>query len=162
MVMRKEEFDKYIVDASKEYDVDPELIRAVITQESAWNPNAVSSAKAEGLMQLMPATAKSLGVSNSFDPRENIRGGTALLRENLNRYDGDVVQALAAYNAGPTAVDSGAWRSYPETTDYVNRTNHLALLRIFLKHLTLLWILFNPEQFLMIFGNLHRRTILLE
>ena len=121
MVMRKEEFDKYIVDASKEYDVDPELIRAVITQESAWNPNAVSSAKAEGLMQLMPATAKSLGVSNSFDPRENIRGGTALLRENLNRYDGDVVQALAAYNAGPTAVDSGAWRSYPETTDYVNR-----------------------------------------
>ena len=106
-----------IHDASSRYGVSRNLIRSVIRHESAGNPAAVSRKGAQGLMQLMPATAKHLGVTCAFDPRQNILGGTRYLREMRNRF-GSWRLALAAYNAGPTRVESG--RRLPlETRRYV-------------------------------------------
>lgn len=103
--------------AAQKYGVDPCLVRAVIHAESRWNPAAVSPAGASGLMQLMPATAKSLGVTDIFDPSQNIDGGVRFLAGLLKKY-GSVDVALAAYNFGPGNVDKG--RSWPkETRDYV-------------------------------------------
>lgn len=95
----------YISAAAKTYDLDPALIKAVIKAESAFDPNAVSWAGAQGLMQLMPNTALLMGVTNSFSPRENIFGGSGYLRRMLDRFGGDVRLALAAYNIGPERVD---------------------------------------------------------
>ena len=97
-------FHSIIQEASDRYQVDPELIRAIIMAESSNNPRAVSKKGARGLMQLMPATAKALGVENSFDPEHNIYGGVRYFRQLLDRFDGDTRIALAAYNAGSRKV----------------------------------------------------------
>lgn len=97
-------YDKFIYGASRLYKIPVALIRAVIESESDYDPRVVSSAGARGLMQLMPMTAKKMGVTNSFDPRENIYGGTRYLRVMANTFNGNLVLTVAGYHAGPGAV----------------------------------------------------------
>jgi soluble lytic murein transglycosylase-like protein len=108
--------------ASGTYRLDPDLVNSVIRAESGFNVRAVSPKGAQGLMQLMPQTASQLGVQNPFDPQANVEGGTRYLRELLERYDFDLVKALAAYNAGPQRVEQyGGVPPYYETKAYVAR-----------------------------------------
>jgi soluble lytic murein transglycosylase-like protein len=119
---RSAAFDDYIEVHAASQGVSPDLVRAVIQVESAFNPHAVSPKGAMGLMQLMPATARELGVDNPFVPEDNIRGGVAYLRQLLDRYDSNVELALAAYNAGPGSVTKyGTVPPYRETQDYVKK-----------------------------------------
>ncbi len=108
--------------AARRHALDPELVRAVVAVESDFRADAVSPKGAQGLMQLMPATAKALGVTDAFDPAQNLEGGARHLRALIDQYGGDVKRALAAYNAGPGAVARhGGVPPYPETRDYVRK-----------------------------------------
>jgi len=114
--------NQIVGEASVEHGVDSDFIRSVIRQESAGNVRAVSPAGARGLMQLMPQTASKLGVEDSFSAEQNVHGGARYLRELLERYNGDAIKALAAYNAGPGAVDRyKGVPPYRETQQYVLR-----------------------------------------
>jgi soluble lytic murein transglycosylase-like protein len=121
-------YDEVIVEHSRMHNIRPDLVRAVVQVESAFNPYAVSPKGAQGLMQLMPATARALGVSNPFNPFENIRGGVRYLRQLLDRYNDDEALALAAYNAGPEAVAKYGQKvpPYRETRNYVTKINEIA------------------------------------
>ena len=101
---RARNYKKEITQYASQYDIDSKLILAVIRNESCFDRSAVSPAGAQGLMQLMPATARWLGVTDSFSPDQNIRGGTKYLSDLVKRYDNNIKMALAAYNAGPGAV----------------------------------------------------------
>ncbi|MCB9475918.1 MAG: lytic transglycosylase domain-containing protein [Deltaproteobacteria bacterium] len=116
-----------IVDyASKHYGVPKRIIHAVIKAESSYNPKATSPVGAQGLMQLMPGTAKELGVSDAYDPFQNVMGGTRYLRQLLDRYDGNLRNTLAAYNWGPHRVDKyGTQRLPDETRGYLARIHGL-------------------------------------
>lgn len=115
-------YDQHIREAAALYQIPVELVRAVIKVESDFDPRAVSPANARGLMQLIPETAERMMVRDSFDPRENIFGGTRYLRVLANMFNGDIELTLAGYNAGEGAVmRHGGIPPYPETRDYVSR-----------------------------------------
>ena len=114
-------YDAYIKEAAERYQIPALLIRAVIRVESSGKSNAVSSAGAQGLMQLMPGTAKDLGVTDSFDPQQNIMGGAKFLRRLADYYDGDIVKTLAAYHAGHRAVAKNNGIPYSATKRYVKK-----------------------------------------
>jgi soluble lytic murein transglycosylase-like protein len=122
-------YDDLIISLSKEYRLDPALVKAVIHIESAFNERAISSAGARGLMQLMPATASRFGVKNSYDPSENMYGGVQYLRWLYERFNGNLRFVLAAYNAGEGAVDKyKGIPPYKETQDYVKKVIKMATL----------------------------------
>ena len=117
--MSKWKYGDFVDKAASKYDVDPALIQAIIRQESAENTNAKSPKGAMGLMQLMPETAKELGVTDAFDPEQNVNGGTKYLSKLLKKYNGDIEKALWGYNAGPGNVANG--RKPDETKDYIQK-----------------------------------------
>jgi soluble lytic murein transglycosylase-like protein len=115
-------YDGLIADAAQRNGVDPSLLKGLIRQESNFDPGARSGAGATGLTQLMPATAAGLGVGDTTDPAQAIEGGAKYLRQQLDRFGGDEAKALAAYNAGPGAVDRfGGVPPYAETQGYVQK-----------------------------------------
>jgi soluble lytic murein transglycosylase-like protein len=116
------EFHNIAEEKAKKHNVDPKLVKAVISAESNWNPKAVSHKGAVGMMQLMPKTANDLGVSNRYNPEENIEGGVKYLRHLLDKFNGNLTLELAAYNAGPARVEKdNRVPSIPETVNYVKR-----------------------------------------
>jgi soluble lytic murein transglycosylase-like protein len=118
----KVEVQALIARVAKEQDFDPKIIRAVVEAESSYNPYDVSKSNAKGLMQLMPDTAKEMGVNNPFDPYENLTGGTKYLKQMMARFPGRMDLALAAYNAGPGKVErAGGIPEIAETRNYVKK-----------------------------------------
>ena len=118
----RSDFSSYVHQAAAKYDLEPELIKAVITTESNGNHRAVSRKGAIGLMQLMPATASDLNVTNPFNPEENIEGGTRYLKQLIERFNGNLTLALAAYNSGPKTVEKyGTVPPILETRQYVKK-----------------------------------------
>jgi len=120
IMVAPEKIARTIDESAARYGVDPALVRAVVANESSFDPYATSKAGARGLMQLMPETAARFGVADSYDPVANVDGGTRYLRELLDRFGGDARRAVAAYNAGPGAVERyGGVPPYAETQQYV-------------------------------------------
>lgn len=116
----KEEIDKLIAEYSEKNNLDKDFVKSVVRHESGFNVNATSKCGAMGLMQLMPATAESLGVTNAYDAEQNIAGGTKYLKGLMDRFDNNKELALAAYNAGPNAVKKySGIPPYKETQNYV-------------------------------------------
>ncbi len=114
------EIDQLVQSNAAHWSVDPALVKAIIANESGFNANATSDVGAQGLMQLMPGTAAGLGVTNAYDPAQNVWGGTKYIKGLLDRFNGDVRLAVAAYNAGPNAVAKyGGVPPYAETQNYV-------------------------------------------
>jgi Transglycosylase SLT domain len=121
----EDRLDRIVREAAERNHMDPALVRAVISTESGWNPNAVSRKGAVGLMQLIPETAQRYGVNDSFDPAQNVEGGTEYLKDLLARYNGDLSRSLAAYNAGERTVDlNGGVPAIPETQQYVRKVTN--------------------------------------
>jgi soluble lytic murein transglycosylase-like protein len=121
----REKINQMVREVSDRYRVDPALVRAVVETESNYKTTAISSRGALGLMQLVPGTAQQLGVSNAFDPKQNLDGGVRYLHSLLERYNGDLDKALAAYNAGPGAVDrAGGVPRNRETREYVQKVTN--------------------------------------
>jgi hypothetical protein len=120
----RDDVHRIIVEKAGKYRLDPSLISAVITAESAFDPGAVSRKGAMGLMQLMPGTARDLGVRNPFNPEENIEGGTRYLKYLIEKFDGDLTRALAAYNAGPARMENSG-RLPDETRHYIRKVYSL-------------------------------------
>jgi len=118
--------DQMVEQTANRFQVDPELIRAIIRVESGYDPKAVSSKGAMGLMQLVPATAQRFGVANPFDPKQNLEGGVNYLKYLLGLFGGDLSLSLAAYNAGEHSVQrSGGIPAIPETRDYVRKVTSI-------------------------------------
>jgi soluble lytic murein transglycosylase-like protein len=114
------EINQLVAQNASQWSVDPALVKAIIANESGFNSNATSKVGAQGLMQLMPGTAAGLGVTNAYDPAQNVWGGTKYLKGLLDKFNGDVRMAVAAYNAGPGAVEKyGGVPPYAETQNYV-------------------------------------------
>ncbi|MDX6403693.1 MAG: hypothetical protein QOH70_1148 [Blastocatellia bacterium] len=126
------QIDGYLIDSGTRNGIDPLLLYSIMHQESSFKSHAISPKGARGLMQLMPGTAMRYGVTNIFDPRQNIEGGARYVRFLLERFDGDVNLTLAGYNAGEGAVEKYGWRipPYAETQEYVRRiSRRYSLLR---------------------------------
>ncbi len=118
--------DSIVRRVAKRYQIDPKLVRAIIQAESDYDPKAVSSKGAMGLMQLIPSTAQRFGVGNPFDPKQNIEGGVSYLKYLLKLFGGNLPLSLAAYNAGEnTVIRSGGIPAIPETEHYVKEVTHL-------------------------------------
>jgi soluble lytic murein transglycosylase-like protein len=114
--------ERIVHEVAEKHSIDPALVKAVISTESGWNPFAISSKGAIGLMQLVPGTAQRFGIGNLFDPAQNVEAGTTYLKSLLERYNGDLEKSLAAYNAGERAVDrSGGVPRIWETQKYVRK-----------------------------------------
>jgi soluble lytic murein transglycosylase-like protein len=120
--LSRAEIDKYVEELAAKHHVDAELIRAVIRAESGYNPTATSRKGAQGLMQLMPGTAQQLGVRDAYNPKQNLEAGVRYLRALLDKYNGDLDKALAAYNSGEGTVErAGGVPNIRETQNYVQR-----------------------------------------
>lgn len=117
--LQSSNLDSLINQAANKYGVDANLIKSVIKAESSFNPSSTSEKGAMGLMQLMPSTAKWLGVTNAYDPQQNIEGGTKYLRYLLTKFHGDLTKAVGAYNAGPGNIMKNIWPQ--ETVAYVQK-----------------------------------------
>lgn len=121
-ISKNDKFNNIIRSKSRKYRIEPSVIKALIAAESNWDTKAVSEKGAMGLMQLMPSTARDMLINNPFDPEQNIEGGTRYLRKLLDKFDGDLDLALAAYNAGPSKVEkANGIPSIPETRKYVRK-----------------------------------------
>jgi soluble lytic murein transglycosylase len=143
------DFSYIIRKKSRKYNIEPSIIKAVITAESNWNPRAVSKKGAIGLMQLMPSTARDMQINNPYDPEENIEAGTRYLRFLLDKFEGNLTLALAAYNAGPGKIEkSGGVPPFPETKKFVRKVISISKARSYTASTRINKVVFNDGTIL--------------